>query len=269
MNRRPSDHESKAFVQQVPPRPLLAAHVSGSITRPRGKDDQEASKANSPRSLTWALCAPRGIRTPTARSIAWCSVSIWSAPDRSGLLTLDASSVQTAPEGSCRIVWMINRMIKPCDAAPSVTQTTAGTVERSPDIPSGDAWRTGARTAATPSSEQRIKDSGQPSTACWRVLSWQVRLGGPSSWWAPVMRHGAWWNDRRNDCETLRLLSGWAERGTHHGPLVWLGRPELKEPGARVAWSFIAVGFVWRLPALRHDQLACVPSVLVAGSRNG
>jgi hypothetical protein len=51
---------------------------------------------------------------------------------------------------------MIKRMIKPGDAAPSVTQTTAGIVEWSPDIPSGDAWQTGARTAATPSSEQRI-----------------------------------------------------------------------------------------------------------------
>jgi hypothetical protein len=47
-------------------------------------------------------------------------------------------------------------MIKPCGAAPSITQTTTSTVERSPDIPSGDAWRTGVRTAATPSSEQRI-----------------------------------------------------------------------------------------------------------------
>jgi hypothetical protein len=51
---------------------------------------------------------------------------------------------------------MIKRMIKPCDAAPTVTQTTAGTVERSPDIPSGAPWRTGGRTAVAPSSEQRI-----------------------------------------------------------------------------------------------------------------
>jgi hypothetical protein len=34
------------------------------------------------------------------------------APDGSSLLTLDASSVQTAPDGSKRIVWMIKRMIK-------------------------------------------------------------------------------------------------------------------------------------------------------------
>ena len=39
------------------------------------------------------------------------SASIWSAPDGSGLLTLDASSVQTDPDGSRRIAWMINRMI--------------------------------------------------------------------------------------------------------------------------------------------------------------
>jgi hypothetical protein len=56
--------------------------------------------------------APRGIRTPTARSVAWCSASIWSAPDRSGLLRLDGSSIQTDPDRSRRIVWMINRMIK-------------------------------------------------------------------------------------------------------------------------------------------------------------
>jgi hypothetical protein len=82
----------------------------------------------------------------TARSVDWCSASIWSAPDGSGLLTLDASSVQTAPEGSCRIVWTIKRTIKPCDAAPLVTQTTAGIVERSPEFhlvtPDGTATRT-------------------------------------------------------------------------------------------------------------------------------
>ena len=55
--------------------------------------------------------APRGFE-PTARFVAWCSASIWSAPDGSGLLTLDASSLQTAPDGSRRSVWMINRMIK-------------------------------------------------------------------------------------------------------------------------------------------------------------
>jgi hypothetical protein len=40
-----------------------------------------------------------------------CSASIWSAPDRFSLLTLDGSSIQTAPDGCRRIVWMIIGMI--------------------------------------------------------------------------------------------------------------------------------------------------------------
>jgi hypothetical protein len=55
--------------------------------------------------------APREVER-TARSVAWCSASIWSTPDRSGLLTSDGSSIQMDREGSRRIVWMINRMIK-------------------------------------------------------------------------------------------------------------------------------------------------------------
>jgi hypothetical protein len=51
-------------------------------------------------------------RTPTARSLAWCSASIWSAPDQSALLRLDASSIQTDPDGTRRIIWMIEQMIK-------------------------------------------------------------------------------------------------------------------------------------------------------------
>jgi hypothetical protein len=43
------------------------------------------------------------------------SASIWMAPDGSGLLTLDASSVRTVPDGSRRIVWMIIGMIKRID----------------------------------------------------------------------------------------------------------------------------------------------------------
>jgi hypothetical protein len=50
------------------------------------------------------------------------------APDRSSLLTLDAASVQTAPDGSRPIVWMIigmidghrmNNRMPPCDDAAS------------------------------------------------------------------------------------------------------------------------------------------------------
>jgi len=46
---------------------------------------------------------------PTARSVAWCSTSIWTAPVRSGLLTLHVSPIRTDPDGSRRIVWMIKQ----------------------------------------------------------------------------------------------------------------------------------------------------------------
>src|SRR5512132_3488104 len=72
-------------------------------------DSEQANK--QPRSLTWADGARReGFEPPTARSVAWCSTSIWTDPDGSGLLTLDGSSVQTAPDGYRRIVWMIKRL---------------------------------------------------------------------------------------------------------------------------------------------------------------
>src|SRR5919198_4071914 len=58
------------------------------------------------------LARGEGFEPPTARSVAWCSASIWSAPDGSGLLTLGGPSVQTAPDGSRRIVWMIIGMVK-------------------------------------------------------------------------------------------------------------------------------------------------------------
>jgi hypothetical protein len=48
----------------------------------------------------------------TDRLRVGCSESTWSAPDGSSLLTSDASSVQTAPDGYRPIVWMIIGMIK-------------------------------------------------------------------------------------------------------------------------------------------------------------
>jgi hypothetical protein len=48
----------------------------------------------------------------TARSVAWCSASIWSAPVGSGLLRWERPSIASGPDGSSRIVWMINGMIK-------------------------------------------------------------------------------------------------------------------------------------------------------------
>ena len=88
--------------------------------------DTARTVAHTPRrsGLAMTTVEPKGARhegfePPTARSVAWCSVSIWSDPDGSGLLTLDGPSIQTDRDGSCRIVWMFKRMIKPCDAASS------------------------------------------------------------------------------------------------------------------------------------------------------
>jgi hypothetical protein len=67
-----------------------------------------------------------GLEAPTARSVAWCSASIWSVPDGSDLLRWDGSSVASGPDGSSRIVWMIIGMIKP----PGGTATTASRRER-------------------------------------------------------------------------------------------------------------------------------------------
>jgi hypothetical protein len=86
----------------------------------------------------------------TARSVAWCSASIWSAPDGSGLLTLEGSSIWSDPVGSRRIVWMIKRMIKPCDAAPSATRPRRPLWGRHQIFPSGDSWRTGMRNCRGP-----------------------------------------------------------------------------------------------------------------------
>src|SRR6266508_3178696 len=65
----------------------------------------------------------RTTNTPTARSVAWCSASDWSAPDGSALLTLGAPSIQTDPDRSCRIVRMI-RQGRPVSPLPSVQRDT-------------------------------------------------------------------------------------------------------------------------------------------------
>ena len=53
-----------------------------------------------------------GFEPTTFRLRVGCSASDQMAPDGSSLLTLAASSVQTAPDGSRPIVWMIKWMIK-------------------------------------------------------------------------------------------------------------------------------------------------------------
>src|SRR6266508_1493979 len=62
--------------------------------------------------LTCAFEPEVGFEPTTFRLRDGCSASIWTATDGSSLLTLDALSVQTAPDGSRRIVWMIKWMIK-------------------------------------------------------------------------------------------------------------------------------------------------------------
>jgi hypothetical protein len=84
----------------------------------------------------------RGLPPPTARSLAWCSASIWSVPDGSGLLRWERPSIASGPDGSSRIVWMINGMMRPRDVQPSAHQATAAIVERAPDVSSGGAWWT-------------------------------------------------------------------------------------------------------------------------------
>ena len=63
-------------------------------------------------SVPFSIGPEVGFEPTTFRLRVGCSASIWTAPDGSSLLTLDASSVQTAPDGYRRIVWMIKRMIK-------------------------------------------------------------------------------------------------------------------------------------------------------------
>src|SRR5215213_7132181 len=59
------------------------------------------------RALTAVLEPEVGFEPTTFRLRVECSASPWTAPEGSRLLTLDASSVQTAPDGYRRIVWMI------------------------------------------------------------------------------------------------------------------------------------------------------------------
>jgi hypothetical protein len=52
----------------------------------------------------------------------------------------------------------------------------------------------------------RLQDRRGPSTACWQVLSLQLRSGGSSSPCAPVGLSGAGWNDKRNDRGTASMM---------------------------------------------------------------
>jgi hypothetical protein len=71
--------------------------------------------------VSWGFCAPRGIRTPNRqiRSLVLRVDLVGSRPI--WLLRLDASSIQTDPDGSCRILWMIKqaRQLERAECSPS------------------------------------------------------------------------------------------------------------------------------------------------------
>jgi len=89
----------------------ITGWVFGRVFGIMSSDGRLRSEVDGGRKYATAMSSAQ-IETPTARSVAWCSASDWSAPDRSGLLTLEASAIWTDPDGSRRIVWTINRMIK-------------------------------------------------------------------------------------------------------------------------------------------------------------
>ena len=172
-------------------------------------------------------------RPATFRLRDGCSASIWTAPDGSSLLTLDAPSVQTAPDGYRRIVWMIKRMIK------AVRQTRMPRqADESQDSPMIKAHPTENRmprrvtpVVGHPTRPQAavspcLQDSSGSSTECWRVLSLQLKSGGSSGQCAPVGPSSAWWNDQRNDrrlpCGTpsARMLQRCRRRPGRRGPWV-------------------------------------------------
>jgi hypothetical protein len=89
-----------------------------------------------------------GFEPTTFRLRVGCSASTWSAPDGSSLLTLDGPSVQTAPDGSRPIVWMIIGMIKahptenrmPRQAGPRAGRQLSGRGRPPDPPPASDAF---------------------------------------------------------------------------------------------------------------------------------
>ncbi len=130
-----------------------------------------------------------------------CSASTWTAPTGSGLLMLDALSVQTAPDGYRRIVWMIkclptdNRMALSPSSARARRQSTRRELANSTGLEPGSTaclmrWRARwkimapARVLATAggsryATEQRIEQEAalRPS----RRAAQRVAQGGAST----------------------------------------------------------------------------------------
>jgi hypothetical protein len=86
--------------------------------------------------------------------------------------------------------------------------------------PSGEelAWGLGPRTCC-------LQDRSGSSTACWRVVSLQLRSGGSSSQYAPVGPSSGRWNDYQNDMLPFARRDRWRfRRATPRGRLA-LGSP--------------------------------------------
>ena len=111
--------KSGVQIPSPPPHKRPGHRPSGSPPPGRRRSRSPCRAANGqqprrkrPRCWIAARLRSQAEQVPIFRLRDGCSASIWSASDGSSLLTLGASSVQTAPDGSRRIVWMIKWMIK-------------------------------------------------------------------------------------------------------------------------------------------------------------
>ena len=149
-------------------------------------------------------------KSTTFRLRDGCSASAWTAPDGSSLLTLDASSVQMAPDGSRRIIWMIKRMIKGHPTDKSDGKTGRSPPRRSridTDAP------VGAAVAAAASGVRQGVRAGDPP--------WSGRHAGCSGR-CSVLAPGAWLQGDRSSlsCVGTTHAGGLRPAGEDHRLVV-------------------------------------------------
>src|SRR5829696_8505669 len=157
-----------------------------------------------------------GTAESTTRSVAWCSASIWSAPDGSALLTSEASSIWSDPDLSSRIVWMIKRMIK---AHP--------TQDRMARRATPDAWWT-TRSAKVAGPSGKSSDAAGSGGRCWLVAA-----GSPGSF--PGSPCASWPGAQGVSPAHLRSC-GRSSRGSPPAAGSRPGERGLRGPGSRPRW---------------------------------
>jgi hypothetical protein len=115
----------------------------GAMIQPKGMTTCcRRAVSNARNALRAAVLEPEeGFEPSTFQLRDGCSAANWTDPDGSSLLTLDGSSIQTARDGSRRIVWMIKRMIK-CHP---ILNRMAGQA-----APTSDEWPSVGMSAAGP-----------------------------------------------------------------------------------------------------------------------